>query len=775
VFQKRKIIVRLRKKTVVDKKMTPCYNNIVKNKASRIVMETKITKWTLQGYYPNAPLFGFSEEYGVTQFPATDEMDFYIGESIYNALERHGIIEDPMIDVNSYKCEWVANRWWIFRAQVEIKGEFPRLYFEGIDGVCRVFFNNKFLAKHENSFVPLEIDMSEYSGASGIVTVMVENCTENYNQSGYTAKITAQRPRYDNKWDFCPRLVSLGIVAPVSLRVGADIYDVKIVTENSGKIVVDYKSRFLPEGSIVEFSVEGVVTSAKNSAVCLSLDIKDPVLWNPNGHGDRKLYKATLKAIKNDKTIWEKNYNIGFRQIRFERNENAGEGNLPYTLIVNGERLYIKGVNFVPVAMSRAEFTRERYEKLLTLVTDMNVNFIRVWGGGVIETEEFYEICDKKGILVWQDFTQSSSGIDNCATTLEEGLNNLAKTAKSAVKRIRNHPSLAVYCGGNELMQDWIPLDFDHPNIAMLKKITDDFDGTRIMFPTTASGRSASGKIENVGKNIHADIHGPWTFTGNEKYYEFYNKMDSLLHSEFGADGFCNVETIEKIFSAKERKLSTISGNYVWRHKAEWWNQIPLVEEIFGKCDNLEEMIYLSQFVQAEAVRYAVEANRRRAFNNSGCFIWQFNESYPNLCCTNLVDYFFKPKAAYFAVKQAYSPVNPNMKYSKLYYEPNETFYAELYLTSDIEGEFNYSVTAVTENGRIHCCYSVNISEKGKSEKVGMLDFVMPEKGVAHFYLSAEKNGIIYKNEVLLLVMNGEVCDKTAAIAFAKELKGEQS
>lgn len=729
-------------------------------------------KWTVQGYYPNVPLFGFSELHGITQYSATEEYPVTGTEDIYKVLERNGVIEDPMTDANTYKCEWVANRWWVYRAAVTIEGEHPRLRFEALDGVCRVYFKNRLLACHANSYVPLVIDMEEYAGQSGILMVMVENQTENLNQSGYTSKIASQRPRFDSKWDFCPRMVSLGIVAPVYIETGASVREVRIVALSDGTVNLDYTGEFFTPGCRVRFEAAGQSCESAEEKGCLTLRIPAPRPWSC-GREKPALYRGKLCVFCGNEPVWEKSYNIGFRTVEFVQNEDAPAGSLPYTLVLNGEKTYIKGVNLVPIEMSRASFSRKKYEELIRLAKGMNVNFIRIWGGGVIETEDFYDLCDEYGILVWQDFMQSSSGIDNCATVSEEGLKNIAATAECAVKRLRNHPSLAVYCGGNELMDNWVPLDYSHPNIAMLREIVDREDGTRMMFPTTASGGLPNGDLSKVGKGIHHDIHGPWTFTGNEAHYRFYNEMDSLLHAEFGADGFCNPAAAERMLSEGQRKMSEISENYVWRHKAEWWDPMPLSEEIFGKSVDLEEQIWLSQFIQAEALRYAIEANRRRAFNNSGSIIWQFDEPYPNLCCTNIIDYFCEPKAAYYAARRAYAPVNPNMKYSKMYYAPGETFRGELYLTSDEVGVFTYRASVRFGGETREIVSSAEIVEKGKSVKAGTLEFTVPERGVLRFTLTAEKGGQSFTNRIMLLVKTGEGCSKAEAIAFVKQLRTE--
>ena len=220
-------------------------------------MKKAIVNWTVQGYYPNVPLFGFSEEHGIAQASATEEYPVNGAEDIYKVLERNGVIENPMTDANSYKCEWVANRWWIYRAPAEIGGDYPRLIFEAIDGACRIYFNNHLLARHANSYVPLVIDMGEYAGQSGTLMVMVENQTENLNQSGYTSKIASQRPRFDSKWDFCPRMVSLGIVAPVYLETGPAIREVRIDARPDGRVKLDYTGEFFTPDCAVRLEVAG--------------------------------------------------------------------------------------------------------------------------------------------------------------------------------------------------------------------------------------------------------------------------------------------------------------------------------------------------------------------------------------------------------------------------------------------------------------------------------------------------------------------------------------
>ena len=256
------------------------------------------------------------------------------------------------------------------------------------------------------------------------------------------------------------------------------------------------------------------------------------------------------------------------------------------------------------------------------------------------------------GFLVWQEFIQSSSGIDNIPSQQPRFLELLAEAATHAVKTKRHHVSLTIWSGGNELTdKNGVPATYEDPNIAMLKRIVQEHDPQRLFLPTSASGprEFLSDTPENKGRNH--DVHGHWVYLGIEKHYKFYGASDSLLHSEFGVDGCSAVKSLKKFLSPANLKPCSMKENLVWRHHGEWWDVYDRQRELFGENIDLKTFALGSQWVQAEGLRFIVEANRRRQWRNSGSIIWQFNEPWPNVSCTSLVDYCFEPKMAYYAVK----------------------------------------------------------------------------------------------------------------------------
>src|SRR5438132_4375635 len=214
----------------------------------------------------------------------------------------------------------------------------------------------------------------------------------------------------------------------------------------------------------------------------------------------------------------------------------------------------------------------ERYERLLALARDAHVNLLRVWGGGLLEREVFYDLCDRFGIMVWQEFPQSSSGLagtpllgakaahppsagtrggprcdfDNRPATDEAYLDLIHEQAPALLARRRNHPSLVLWCGGNELTHDDLtPLTSEHPALAALKQAVDLDDPQRLWLPTSPSGPTFSPNPEAPGRTH--DGHGPWTYLGIPEHYHYYNAIDPLLHSEFGVEGPANLETLQRI------------------------------------------------------------------------------------------------------------------------------------------------------------------------------------------------------------------------------------
>jgi len=417
----------------------------------------------------------------------------------------------------------------------------------------------------------------------------------------------------------------------------------------------------------------------------------------------------------------------GIRRFAMVPNENAPEDALPYTVEINGKRVYMKGVNVTPMDHVYGDIPPEQVEFQLRQAAALNTNIVRVWGGGVIETERFYDCCDRLGLMVWQEFIQSSSGVDNVPSELPGFMKLLRQTAVHALKVKRNHTSLVIWSGGNELMDEQRkPQTLQNKNLAMLSELVRQLDPCRMFVPTSPSGPEAH--ITAAPGKSH-DVHGWWQYQGNGRQYSYFGDTDSLLHSEFGCDGMSCMETVCRALSQRPRRPERMHDNDLWRFHGDWWCTYDREEAMFGHVEHLPRYIRLSQWMQAEGLRFILEANQRRKWHNSGSIIWQLSEPWPNLSCTSLVDYYGHAKQAYFWTKQAFAPLHITLDYRRLDYAPGTVFSEEMVVLTD-EGAAGRADISWQVLGMDGACYAQGslaaVLTPSAATPVGRLTFPMP-------------------------------------------------
>lgn len=657
--------------------------------------------WFLKGYWPWVPLKDKSMETGKKLIGTTDWIPATVPGGVHYDLYRAGLIEHPYFEMNSLKCEWIENRWWMYKTTFEKPketGEKFELVFKGIDYEALFYLNGNFLGEHFGMFHYAKFDITSYiyEAEQFELVVVFKHPPDEMGQIGKTSKTFTQKSRFNYKWDFSTRLVNIGFWDDINLIIHqkAMIGDVSLLTDvTDGHGVINLSAEIEYNNcdsdllflEVIGYDPKGDQALKKEVPLqigegrCdLRLTFVDPELWFPNGHGEQPLYTILIR-IKDENTIFnEKQYQVGIRKLSYVKNDNSPKDALPYTVVINGKRIYIKGFNITPLDHLYGNVTREHYEFLINKVKRANGNMVRVWGGGIIEKEIFYELCDKHGIMVWQEFIQSSSGIDNIPSKRPEFLDLLKKSATTALKEKRNHVSLTIWSGGNELMdENFKPSTYEDENIALLKKLVESYDPARLFLPT-----SASGPVEFVTekKGISHDIHGHWQYAGNPAHYQLYGESDSLFHSEFGTDGVSSLKSLRKFLSEENLYPTTMSDHIVWRHHGEWWGTYNRDQEIFGPIHEISLFVDCSQWMQAEGLRFILEANRRREFQNSGSLIWQLNEPWPNASCTNVVDYYGEEKMAYHWARKSFAPTHVSLDYRSLNYKTGETFNAPVFI-----------------------------------------------------------------------------------------------
>lgn len=666
-----------------------------------------LNNWQVKGFYPHVPHLGNSLETGAELLGITDWIPAQVPGCVQGDLERAGWIDNPYLALNSLKCEWVENRWWMYRTSFACSPnarERVQLVLEGVDNRAHLYLNQSYVGCYENMFVPIIIQLDEYlSGQDHYeLVVLLEHAPEEMGQIGYTSRTATQKSRFAYKWDFSTRMVPLGIWGACFLRITnrvrlEDVHMIPTVDQGLGTLAIRAR---IDEGEVSRATGSALICKALlrlRNQLELSVDlacqrhsdgtllangeisVSQPELWQPNGSGNPTLYSIRVELIEDGAVsdCWEGQ--VGFRTVRWLPNDDTPADALPYKLHVNDRDVYIKGVNLTPLDIQYAAVTRSDYAEMTRWLKRANINLVRIWGGGLIEKEAFYDDCDQAGIMVWQEFIQSSSGIDNVPSKLPEFLRLLEQTAVHAIKTKRNHTSLVCWSGGNELTDEkGVPVTSADANIAMLQELVDTLDPGRYFLPSSASGPNEFLNPEQPGCNH--DVHGPWKYGGIVGHYQLFNESDSLLHSEFGVDGCASYSSMKRFLPADAWFPTAMKDHAVWRHHGEWWCTLERDRELFGEFSHLDWFAKASQWTQAEGIRYALEANRRRSFRNSGSIVWQFNEPFPNASCTSLLDYFRVPKMAYYALQRAYSPLLLSLKYDSLTLPEGSEFRAACYL-----------------------------------------------------------------------------------------------
>ncbi len=618
--------------------------------------------------------------------------------SVQIDLQRAGIIPDWTVDLNSRACEWTSDRQWVyvrhFTAPPLSPSQRAILAIDGVDWHAEVYLNGHLLGSATGMWQTAEWDITDkLQPGENTLVVIIQPAPDQVGQHGHTRDVRHWKPRFAYDWDWCTRLIPLGIFGDVKLIIhpGARLLDAwarPLLDETLRRGTLELSIEAEAAGDLTvraELEADGKVLTAeapiRDGQARLSIAVDQPPLWWPNGLGDdcQPLTPLRIELTDGSHTLDSRTLQIGWRKIEYAQNEGAPADSLPYTLIVNGQRMYIRGANWVPIRQLYGPRWLAEYRHWIASAKAACINLLRVWGGGLLERPWFYQSCDRAGILIWQEFLQSSSGITNYPSENPEYINYATSLARHMVRSRRNHPSLAIWCGGNELIDErGVPLDESHPTLKALGDVVRQLDPDRLYLPTSPTGPTCfpDPKLAGTGK-LH-DVHGHWRFLGDGEHQRVYTTADYLLHSEVGSEGAANLVSLPR-FVSPDRLWPPDASNPIWVHHGEWWINREQVEELFGPIADIETFVAASQLLQAEALRFILEEDRRKAWRCSGTIIWQFNEAFPNTSCTNVLDFYGQPKPAYHALARAYGRQLVSARIPRLCWQPGEVFQAEIW------------------------------------------------------------------------------------------------
>ena len=613
-----------------------------------------------------------------SSFKINEWLSANIPGTIHTDLLEHRLIEDPFFDDNEIKLTWICETDWVYKATFIKPADFSNdlpvfLIFEGIDTIAEIFLNDSLLGKSENMFLKYEFDVSSLiKEKENLLEVnfksplkYAKELEEKYGKLPValnSERVYIRKAQYSFGWDWGPSFPTMGIWRPVYLEQRNRIFienfsfTTKEINNNNALIEVKIKLNKLPSE---ELSLSVSILNEKqkyekklntNSIINkIELEIGNPMLWWPNGEGEQNLYDLEINLLEDDKIIDSLEKKIGIRNINLQLKEN----NKPtFKFLINGKQIFAKGVNWIPADSFLPRVMNEKYESLLKLAKDANMNFVRVWGGGFYENDIFYELCDELGLLVWQDFMFACASYPEH----EEFLENIKKEIKQNVQRLQHHPSIAIWCGNNE--NEWIwfqEMKTSYKEMPgykiyhdLIPKILLELDSGSVYWPSSPFSSDEDPNSYASGNRHEWGIWSKWI-----DYSEVKND-NSLFVTEFGFQGPANKKTFEKYLSEENR--NTQNKVFEFRNK-----QVEGQERIFKFLSgnlpletNWEDFIYLAQLNQAFALKTCLEHWRINWPLTNGSIIWQINDCWP-VTSWSIIDSEFLPKIAYYFVKNIFN------------------------------------------------------------------------------------------------------------------------
>lgn len=628
--------------------------------------------WMLSGWIPWLWRLQQTMEIGAATDAEISPVPAKVPGSVQYSLKEAGLLPDWNIGVNYRECEWVENKQWIYELAIPDNMIKPnkqyRLKCLGLDYKGFITLNGNQIAEFCGTHTPYTFNLTPHLEAErNILRIIFDLPPRWLGQIGYTSQVKEWKTRFNYTWDWIPRLVQIGIWDDIFIEEieGIEIENVSCVSdadyENSTGIL-KLSGRVSPSASTVcaELSKDGtLIKEEKISAIQFNAVgfnwVNFPVeLWWPNLEGDQPLYDLTLSVYDDDNELHDTAAKrIGFRNVSWQPCKNAPANADPWLCVVNGKPVFLQGVNFPPVLPNYADVTEEDYSKRISLYKSLGVNIFRINGVGFLEKEICYNLCDEAGIFIWQDIPLSSSGINNVAPDDDNSVNALAQIAESFAIRRQHHPSLLLWCGGNELqiVNDegvGIPLTLDHPMIKRLSETFLKVDPSRRFLETTSSGPRFYAQPEDFGKGLHWDVHGPWKAAGSlQEWNHYWSQDDALFRSETGAPGAASVDLIRK-YKGNLPELPVEVGNPLWRRPVAWWIEPEQFRaEHDGKDPNtLEEYVAWSQKRQADLLQTAVKSCKDRFPECGGIMLWTGHDCYPCAGNTSIIDFHGDPKPA---------------------------------------------------------------------------------------------------------------------------------
>ena len=622
-----------------------------------------------------------------------------------------GAVQLDISKANKYAPFYYAEHWkdyrWMEDCYYTYRSNFEKpdltttekLYFisNGIDYQFAIFLNNEKIFEQEGMFTPVRLDLTSKLKERNTLIVKVFPAPKLHPAPvDRTQASHSLKPAVSYGWDWHPRLLPLGIwddtyleIQPASFADNIQVNyllnsqlsaaDLTLTVDGRNLRGNRYRWSLKDQNGAEVAKTEGNIES---NGFQSKATIDHPNLWWPHDQGESYLYNSVFQLIDYSGKIVQSNITkVGFRRVKLVMNTGAWSepSGFPKTrsvppiqLEINGRKIFCKGSNWVNPEIFPGIITRDRYQQLLSLAKEANFNILRVWGGGIVNKESFFELCDELGILVWQEFPLACNNYPDDPQYLKI----LKQESASIINRVKKHPSLAFWCGGNELFNSWSGMTDQSLALRLLNSQCLELDPATPFIPTSP---------------LMGMAHGHYVFrewSTKEEVFQEMARSKFTAYTEFGIPAPASVGILKTIIP-KEELWPPKPGTSWESHHAynAWvgntWLCEDIIENYFGKSDSLEELVTNGQLLQGEGYKCIYEEARRQKPYCAMAINWCYGEPWPTAANNSIVSYPNIPKPGFYAVKNACRPVLASVRIPKFKWVEGEVFFADLWMLND--------------------------------------------------------------------------------------------
>lgn len=631
--------------------------------------------------------------------------------TVHTDLLANKLIPEPFFSDNEKKVQWVENEDWEYKAEFTcdkkiISQNNIELKFEGLDTYAKIYLNKKLILETNNMFRSWLVNIKkEVKEGNNTLLIVFESAVKKgkllASKLSYTLpgdeKVFTRKAQYQYGWDWGPRLVTCGIYKPIKLitwnklKIESIYAHTKEIKDSVAKMDFIFEIMCDKEGYYeIRYNISSKGRSSGQSRLqnqlvrlkpgintaTISAGIPNPQLWWCNNMGKRRssLYSAAFKIVNDDSLITQQSVQFGIRTIELVQDKDSIGSSFYFKL--NDVPVFIKGANYIPQHSFLPNVNSSNYREIISIAKETNMNMLRVWGGGVYADEEFYKDCDRAGILVWQDFMFACAMYPGDKTFIE----NVKQEATEQVKKLRNHPCIALWCGNNEISEGWYNWGWqkqfkyskkdsakiwkDYQNLFQktIPEIVKQNDFQNTYWPSSPS--IGWGHKESLQQG---DSHYWGVWWGNEPF-EMYEKKVGRFMSEYGFQSMPSLSTFKTFCDSVDLNFNSASVNNHQKHPTGYQTITNYMERDYFVPKDFEKFIYVSQLVQARGMKTAIESHRIAKPYCMGTLFWQLNDCWP-VTSWSAIDFQNQPKAFLYHVKDLYANVAVVIKKSGAEYK----------------------------------------------------------------------------------------------------------